>query len=311
MISRPLVSIVTPSYNQGQFLEETIRSVLAQDYPHIEYIIMDGGSTDGSLELIRRYSDRLAYWESQPDRGQAHAINKGLARASGELLGWLNSDDVLLPTTVSRVVEAFERYKDIDVVYGRLERIDANGNLVPTPLLPKDKVVFNKQLVIGECVVNQPGSLWRRRLMQRSGVLDESLNYALDYEYWIRSALDGAIFLRLPEVLARFRLSTASKTVGQTAVMAQEQLAVLEKLLTIPDLPDKLGLPWDQVNRQARKARGLICLHIFYGYVKLKNWPEARRWLLDAMRADPMALLQRRWLDLAIARLSRREILPP
>ena len=310
MASLPLVSIITPSYNQGQFLEQTIQSVLAQDYPRIEYILMDGGSTDGSLEVIRRYSDRVAYWESQPDRGQAHAINMGLGRASGELLGWLNSDDVLLPSTVSRVVAAFEHYPDTDVVYGRLERIDAHGNLVPTPMLPKDKVVFNKQLVIGECVVNQPGSLWRRWVMQRSGVLDERLDYALDYEYWIRLALDGAIFMRLPEVLARFRLSSSSKTVGQTALMAQEQLAVLENLLAMPDLADNIELPIDQVNRRAREARGLICLYVFYGYLKLSNLPEAKRWLFAAMRADPLALFKRRWLDLAIARLHRREILP-
>jgi glycosyltransferase involved in cell wall biosynthesis len=305
MSSLPLVSIVTPSYNQGQFLEQTIQSVLAQDYPRIEYVVMDGGSTDGSLELIQRYSDRLAYWESQHDRGQAHAINKGLARAGGELLGWLNSDDVLLPSTVSRVVEAFASHPEIDVVYGRLERMDARGELVPTPLLPKDEVVFGKGLVIGECVVNQPGSLWRRRVMQRSGMLDESLDYALDYEYWIRLALDGARFLRLPESLARFRLSGGSKSVGHTAVMAREQLDVLESLLDNPDLAGKLDLTQNQVNRQVRKARGAICLNIFYGYTKLGEWRQAGRWLSRALRADPLALFQRRWLDLAAARLRR------
>ena len=129
----PLVSIITPSYNQGQFIDATIQSVLGQDYAPIEYLIIDGGSTDNSLEVIRRYEDQIAYWESQPDRGQAHAINKGLQHANGEILGWLNSDDVLLPDTVSRVVSAFGEYPHVDVVYGRLERIDASGSVAPTP----------------------------------------------------------------------------------------------------------------------------------------------------------------------------------
>jgi glycosyltransferase involved in cell wall biosynthesis len=307
----PRVSIVIPSFNQAQFLEAALQSVFNQDYPALEVIVIDGGSTDGSRALIERCAARLAHWESQPDRGQAHAINKGLQRATGELLGWLNSDDVLAPGAVRRALDVFERHPSVDVVYGRLERIDAQGRPAPTPRLPKDRLTFGKAHVIGESIVNQPGALWRRRAMDRArfpaGPLDERLRYALDYDFWIRLALAGAVFERLPEVAARFRLHPASKTVGQTAAMAEEQLGVLERLLAAPDLPARLGLAPQQVARQANQARARIALHAAYGCWKQRQPAAALRWLGYAVRRDPASVFERRWLDLALARLERRK----
>lgn len=305
----PLVTVITPSFNQGRFLEQTIRSVITQDYPKIEYIVMDGGSDDNSLDIIRRYEDRLTYWESVPDEGQAHAINKGLKRAKGEILGWLNADDILLPESLSRVVEVFKEKPNIDVVYGRLERIDESGLKIPTPILPKDKVIFSKQLVIGECVVNQPGSFWRRRIMEKAGTLDESLRYALDYEYWIRLALKGARFWRVPEVVARFRLSSVSKTVGETAEMACEQLGVLENLLSRPGLTWELDIDSEQLQRKARRARSTIGLHAFYGRLKQRRWRDSWHWLSISLKSDPGVIFKKRWLDLAISSLARRSSL--
>lgn len=302
----PLVSIVTPSYNQGQFLEATICSVLEQDYARLEYIIIDGGSTDDSPQILSRYANRLAYWESQPDRGQAHAINKGLRRAEGDILGWLNSDDLLLPGVVSQAVDIFARHPEVDVVYGRLERIDASGGLLPTPLLPKDRADFELSQVLSECVVNQPGSFWRRSIMEQVGLLDEQLHYSLDYEYWIRLALAGAHFMHLLDAVARFRLSSGSKTVGQTAVMAQEQLRVLEALASRPDLPGRLGWTPEQVRRRARRTRARFRLQAFYGSLKLHQWKNSAGWLAAALKDDPLAPFERRWLDLAIASLKRR-----
>jgi glycosyltransferase involved in cell wall biosynthesis len=293
-----LVSIVTPSYNQGTYLDQAIQSVLSQDYPFIEYIIMDGGSKDNSVEVIQRYADRLVCWESQPDRGQAHAINKGLLRAKGEIMGWLNSDDVLLPSTVSDVVRAFDQNPEVDVVYGRLERMDARGRVIPTPVLPKDRLVFSKEYVVGECLVNQPGSFWRRRIMEKAGMLEERLVYALDYELWIRMALSGARFLHLPQVVAQFRLSEDTKTVSRSAAMAQEQLSVLEKLLAQRDLAEKLKFSGRQLNQREGKARANISLHVFYGYWKSHRWTEAGYWFFRALRYDPLVLFQRRWFDL-------------
>jgi glycosyltransferase involved in cell wall biosynthesis len=306
MNQRILVSVVTPSYNQGEFLGDTIDSVLRQDYENIEYLVIDGSSTDGSVDIIEKYAERLAYWESQPDRGQAHAVNKGLALASGEILGWLNSDDILLVDTISRVVKTFEAHPEIDVVYGRLERINSKGDVIPTPELPKDRETFNKSLVVGECIVNQPGCYWRRSIMDEVGLLREDLQYSLDYEYWIRMALAGAVFYRLTAPVARFRLSSGSKTVGQTEKMAEEQLSVLDEILATPNLPGLVGLHPDKVAQQAKRARADIQLHAFYGAIKMRQWRAAFEWLRRSLKKDPSAIFQRRWLDLAIASVTRR-----
>lgn len=302
----PLVTIVTPSYNQAKFLEDCIRSVLAQDYPLIEYLVIDGASSDQSVDIIRNYADRIAYWESQPDRGQAHAINKGLQRAQGELLGWLNSDDVLAPGAVSRAVQALMDHVEIGVVYGRLERIDAQGRLLPTPELPKDRLTFGLKHVIGECIVNQPGALWRRSAMEKVGLLNEDLRYSLDYEYWIRMALVGVAFMRLPEVLAQFRLSSESKTVGQTAEMALEQLEVLEKLISQPGIEEQLKLSPAELQRRSDHARAVIGLHAAYGDYKQGKLQSALVWLVRSARRDPAVLFEQRWRDLLRSGIKRR-----
>lgn len=313
MFDLPLVSIVTPSYNQGQFLEATIRSVLDQDYPNIEFIIMDGGSTDDSITILQRYADQIAHWESQPDRGQAHAINKGLRVAKGSILGWLNSDDLLLPETVSQVVETFCDDPDTDVVYGRLERIDEEGRLVPTPILPKDRVEFSKKYILSECIVNQPGAFWRREMMAKAGLLNEGLHYVLDYEYWIRLALLGARFKHLDQVVALFRLSQASKTVSQTTLHALELLRVFEGVASRPDLPEILELPENSIHRMVVYTRARICLQAFYGELKQNKRRASLGWLIQAIRNDPSSFVDRRWLDLGLAslrrRLSRQDIL--
>lgn len=301
----PLVTIVTPSFQQGEFLEACILSVLNQGYPRTEYMVIDGGSTDGSLEIIQRYSDYLAYWESQSDRGPAQAINKGLERARGQILGWLNSDDVLKPGTVQRVVQVFQERQDVDVVYGRLERIDTRSRTIPTPVLPKDMVDFSPTTAIGECIVNQPGSFWRRSLLDRVGYLREDLSYVFDYEYWVRILLAGGKFIHLPEVMAEFRLSPHSKTVGQTAQAAREHLEVINEILAREDLVERLGLPAEAIWRQARKGRSIVEMVAFYGCVKERRWLEAAGWFVRAHISNPLVSLNRRWLDLAIARLAR------
>lgn len=302
----PLVTIVTPSFNQGRYLEAAIRSVLEQDYPRIEYMLIDGGSKDESVAIIRGYSARLAYWESQADRGQAHAVNKGLMRSRGEILSWLNSDDLLAPGVVTRAVQIFQDQPQIDVVYGRLARIDDAGRVLPTPILPKDRIEFSRETVIGECVVNQPGAFWRRRIMDRVGLLDERLTYSLDFEYWIRMALAGAKFKRLDPVVAYFRLSRGSKTVGQTAAQAVEQFHTLDEILEQPDLAGRLEMTTDQFQRKVRQARAQIALRAAYGYAKVFDWHKAGHWLGVTLRNDPRAIFERRYVDLALASLRRR-----
>jgi len=302
----PLVSIVTPSYNQAQFLEATILSVLHQDYSPIEYIVIDGASTDDSVNIMHRYADHLAFWISEHDLGQSHAINKGLARAKGAILGWLNSDDVLKPGAIRNVMAAFQHNPDVDVVYGKLERIDAQGRSIPTPNLPKDNVVFNKYYALDECVVNQAGCFWRRSMMDKVGFLNENLHYSMDYDYWMRILLAGGKFKRLDETLAQFRLSSGSKTVGQTAKMALEGLNVINSFLAMTDVADKLGLSNSQLWKQANKGRASVSLHAFYGCVKDRKWMEALRWLARAHTYDPLALFRKKWLSLAVARAMRK-----
>jgi len=137
MSEQPLVSIVTPSFNQVKYLEETIRSVLEQDYPKIEYIVIDGGSTDGSVEVIRKYADRLAYWVSEADRGQTDAINKGFATAHGSILAWLNSDDTYKPGAVSEAVAYLQNHPNIGMVYGDLDFIDEQSKIIGNSPPPK------------------------------------------------------------------------------------------------------------------------------------------------------------------------------
>jgi glycosyltransferase involved in cell wall biosynthesis len=308
MSSQPLVSIITPSFNQSKFLEETIQSVLGQDYDRVEYLLIDGASTDNSLDIIRKYTQRLSYWVSEPDRGQAQAINKGLKQAKGDILGWLNSDDVLLPGTIRRAVETLQAHPDVDVVYGRLERMDEQGKSVPTPILPKDRVEFNRGTMLEECTVNQAGAFWRREMMEKVGLLNESLRYVMDYEYWIRIAIAGGRFKRLPETTARFRLTRDSKTVGQALPMAQEGMQVIQSFSAQPGLDERLGLPAGALQRQARGGLAVAYLYEANAYLKQKNWGRAAHALIKAAQNRPAVFFDRRWMDLAVAKLKRRKM---
>ena len=291
MSELPLVSIVTPSYNQAPFLQATIRSVLDQDYPRIEYLIMDGGSGDGSVEIIRRYEQQLAAWVSEPDAGQAAAINKGLRRATGSVLGWLNSDDTLLPGAVSRVVAAMA--DGPAVVHGAVRLIDEAGQAIPRPKLSKRQREFGLPTVVDDGLVNQPGTFWHRSLIEQVGWLDESLRYVMDYEYWTRLALAGARFVRLPDPpLATYRLTRDTKTVAGMYGMGLEQLAVFDRLLADPGLAGKMGVTPVELDRMARRAKGLASLKVARGTLRLPGHRrEALGWLLRAARLYPRGLL--------------------
>jgi len=161
----PMISIVTPSYNQAPFLEETIRSVLLQGYPNLEYIIIDGGSTDGSVDIIKKYEPWLSYWESEKDRGQSHAINKGWKISSGAFLSWINSDDVLKPQSLFRVMEQFENHASAGLIYGDNERIDENGQILSVK--KGKKIDLPDMLTSVSMPVPQPGSVIRRSIVEQ------------------------------------------------------------------------------------------------------------------------------------------------
>lgn len=202
------ISVITPSYNQGQYLEATIQSVLAQNYPDLEYIIIDGGSTDNSVEIIQKYADKLAYWVSEKDNGQTHAINKGLNRATGEVMGWLNSDDILLPGALHAIADAFTRDKNLKVVCGFRQFIDADGNFMVNWI----RGLPTKYHLLRRSILPQETVYWRREVWGKIGQLDESYRFCMDYDYWLRMLDAGYAIRLLPHYIGGFRQHEEAKS---------------------------------------------------------------------------------------------------
>ncbi len=204
-----LISIVVPSYNQAAFLEETLLSLISQDHPDKEILVLDGGSTDGSVEIIRRHAHHLAYWCSEPDGGQAQAIANGMKRARGDLIGWLNSDDVMLPGALSRVAAAAQHRGSACAVFlGGHRVIDEQGRAME--LVPAFADSAWCQARLGP-VVCQPGTLFGRQAYESVGGLDTSLHYGMDLDLWLRFATAGVPFCRVAGYLASFRRHSQQK----------------------------------------------------------------------------------------------------
>jgi glycosyltransferase involved in cell wall biosynthesis len=221
--------VITPSYQQGPYLEQCIRSVLDQGYPNLEYIVVDGGSTDGSVDIIRKYAGQLAYWVSEGDAGQADAINKGFARATGEIMGWLNSDDLLLPRALERIARVFMAEPRTHVVCGHRKVVDENGDLrsdfygeMPVPY------VLRRASVIA-----QETCYWRRVVYERIGRLDPQFRFALDYEYWQHMLAAGYRFRLIHRFLGGFRLHPESKTSTLDDVRKGEMSAIFRRYLDL------------------------------------------------------------------------------
>jgi glycosyltransferase involved in cell wall biosynthesis len=227
MTDMPLVSIVTPSFNQAPYIQETIESVINQRYPHIEYIIIDGGSTDSTIDILRQYTDKLR-WYSEPDEGQTDAINKGFRLATGSIMAWLNSDDVYLPDTVGAIVQHFMDYPEDMFVYGDVLAMNASGKEFGRRHHVKQTDF--KMLLYGVDAIVQPGSFWRREVWTQLGELDTSLNFVMDYEYWLRVAQHHRLKY-LPIILAKERIYSQAKTYR----------AAIERIKEIDDITDRYG----------------------------------------------------------------------
>jgi len=202
----PRISVVTPSYNQGEFLEEAIRSVLLQGYPNLEYIIIDGGSTDASLDIIRKYESWISFWSSERDRGQSHAINKGFRLAKGDLLAWINSDDLYAPLAFWKIARASLENPSAVLIYGAGRKVDTTGNLLKQiPFRP-----YDPKLLLTRYYILQQASFFRRSAFIRAGLLDESIQYFMDWDLAIRMSQLGS-FLAIPEEIGIFRVHPRAK----------------------------------------------------------------------------------------------------
>ena len=219
----PLVSIVTPSFNMEGYLPRTIESVLSQDYPHIEYIVMDGGSTDGTMEILKSYGDRLRYF-SEADKGPSDAVHKGFQRARGDIFAWLGADDLYLPGAVRTGVEALMARPEIDVVYGEGNWIDEHDAVIRRyPTLP-----FNPKDLEWDCFICQPASFMRASAYRRCG-LDPDVNFSFDYDLWIRMAKAGIRFQMIPQYLAGSRMHQGAKTINERRTVFDASMALLRR----------------------------------------------------------------------------------
>lgn len=257
----PKVSIVTPSYNQARFTEETIRSILLQGYPDLEYIIIDGGSTDGTVDIIRKYEKWLAYWVSEPDRGQSDAINKGWRLAKGDILAYLNSDDTYMPGAVRTAAAFLSQNPDIGMVYGECNIIDEHGRLkrrFKTADFTIEKVLCGKPSVIP-----QPSAFIRRTTIDKVGLLDINMDMAMDLDLWVRIGLKHRI-VYIRDVLASYRLHPETKTLSSTSPFLQNRLAILDKTFADAALPKQLraieAKARSMMEAQAAFQRGRVAL---------------------------------------------------
>ena len=230
MNSFPRISIITPSYNQVAFIEQTILSILNQDYPDLEYIVMDGGSTDGTLEILKKYSERLT-WISEPDRGQSHALNKGFRMATGEVLAFLNSDDLYEPGALIKVGHYFAEHPETTWLTGRCRIIDHDGKEIRKAVTAYKnfwlKVGGYRILQILN-FISQPATFWRREVIEQVGLMDERLYYTMDYDYWLRIGQRSRLF-NLNQNLAFFRVHLDSKTGGSVSAQFNEQISVARR----------------------------------------------------------------------------------
>jgi glycosyltransferase involved in cell wall biosynthesis len=222
----PKISIITPSFNQGLFLEDTIVSVLDQQYPNLEYIIVDGGSTDNSVSIIKKYESKINYWVSEKDSGQSEAINKGFSRATGEILSWLCSDDLYLPGTLNKVAQLFTANPDTVMIHGRSILFDESGKETIKGA-DKEELDLRYFTVIP---FPQPSSFFRKKLISEQGLLREDLHFAMDYDLLIRTALWYKI-LPAEDIFSRYRLHKDSKTTSQIKSFAKEWIKVFSKFI--------------------------------------------------------------------------------
>ena len=272
--SLPLVSIITPVYNQASYIGETIESVLSQDYPNLEYIVIDDGSTDNTVEVLKKYSDRI-HWETRGNKGETATVNEGVLKAKGEIIGIVNSDDPLLQGAIKEVVKLFEEQPDVIVVYPDWLMIDAEGKVI-------EKIVtydynYNNMLRWHHCMPG-PGTLIKKSVFQTLGGRDPQFRLVADFDFWLCAGLIGP-FARIPKTLASYRWHASGATSAlQGKAMAEEHIRLVNKIYSLPDLPKNLLQFKNEAYSSANYIAGVVCGD---------NRPLKRKYYLAALRYAP------------------------
>jgi glycosyltransferase involved in cell wall biosynthesis len=255
MTDSPLVSIITPSYNQAAFLEQTMRSVLDQDYPHIEYLVADGGSDDGSVEIIKRYADKLTWWVSEKDHGQAEAINKGFSRAKGKYIAWVNSDDFYQPGAIRAAVAELEAHPDVGMVFGDVQVVDQDGKILNSLHYGdwglKELMTFH--------IIGQPSVFMRRDVLEKAGYLDMSYHFMLDHQLWLRMGLKAGIRY-VPQLWAGAHYHEDCKNLAQAAEFGKDAYRITDWMENAPDFKESMAVMAPYVKAGAERINGFYLL---------------------------------------------------
>lgn len=272
-MDNPLVTIITPSYNQGDFIGETIDSVMSQTYKAIQHLVIDGGSDDHTLEVLNHYKQKINYI-SEPDGGQAHAVNKGIQMASGEIIGWLNSDDLYFPNAIKEAVNVFRMNPAVDMVYGEADHVNIQGKYIekyPT------KPVKSKHDMADKCYICQPAVFVRRSVFDKIGNLNENLHYCMDYELWLR-ILDKCSVQHVQSLWAKSRMYEQNKTLSKRKEVHEEAISVLKKEL------DYVPINWIYGYYKHRQNASLMeFINAGALYAKL-NYSHPYHWIVDMKR---------------------------
>lgn len=268
MAEFPLVSIVTPSFNQAAYLEQTLQSVLSQDYPNLEYWVIDGGSTDGSLSIIQRYADKLSGWLSEPDQGQGDAINKGFRRCQGEIVAWLNSDDIYRPGAIRKSVEVLQAHPEVGLVYSDVDSIDTKGEVFNRMTYAQwglaDLMTFN--------MLGQVSVFFRRSILEKVGLLDLSYHFLLDHHLWLRMALETRLKYVPGEVWAAARMHPGAKNVAQAERFGEEAYRLVEWMQHDPRFEHVWAKNWHKVWAGAHRLNAFYLLDGGYPGKALKAY---------------------------------------
>lgn len=251
----PLVTVITPAYNRASYLDETILSVLNQDYPHLEYIVLDDGSTDDTLRVIRKYEDRIR-WDTHKNMGETRTVNKGFSMAKGEIIGVVNSDDPLLPDSIRKIVKFMAAREELVVVYPDWDMIDSHGEIVKHFKAFEYRYV---DMIRKHFCLPGPGAFFRRAVVDQLKGRDPQFRYVADLDFWFRAGLMGP-FMRIPETLATFRVHAHSATVSHKGTaMADEHITLIEKFYSLPDIPETVLKVRKEAYSSANYVAGCAC----------------------------------------------------